>query len=103
MRNGLRRSKKAGHESLNTDQIPIDHEMVAIHTSATKATTVTVLNCPPLVIQNSFHTLCIRRNAGSPSLPRRGVIAGYRALNDPRPTCQNVAALPSTATTRARM
>src|ERR1700730_4194774 len=39
--------------------------LLAIHTNATKAAMMTVLNCPPLVIQNSFHTLCIRRNAGS--------------------------------------
>src|SRR5258708_39673709 len=40
--------------------------LLVIHTNATKTATVTVLSCSPLVIANSFHTLCIRRNAGSP-------------------------------------
>src|SRR5580693_3782911 len=56
------------------------HALLAIQMSATKAATVTVLNCPPLVIQNSFRTDCTRRNAGSPSLLRRGVIADSRAF-----------------------
>src|SRR6266446_4921914 len=42
-----------------------------IHRSATKTATVTILSCPPLVIPNSFHALCITRNAGSQSPFRR--------------------------------
>src|SRR5260370_27750174 len=49
--------------------------LLAINGSAIRTATVIVPSCPPLVIPNSFHTLCIRRNAGS-SLPGRGVIAG---------------------------
>src|SRR5713101_6264266 len=62
--------------------------LLVIHRSATKIVTVTALSCPPLVIPNSFHTICIGRNAGSPSLPGRAVIAGSRALQDPSPSCR---------------
>jgi hypothetical protein len=40
--------------------------LLAIHTNATKAAMMTVLNCPPLVIQNSFHTLCNKTLARHP-------------------------------------
>src|SRR5215217_7939361 len=50
-----------------------------------KTATVIVLNCPPVVIQNAYHPLCLRRNAGAPSPPRGHVIAGSRALQVPCP------------------
>src|SRR6266849_8401806 len=61
---------------------------LVIHRSATKIVTVTVLSCPPLVIPNSFHILCIKRNAGSPSLPGRAVSAGSPALQYPSSSCR---------------
>src|SRR6202011_736132 len=62
--------------------------LLVIYTSATKTATATVLSCPPLAIPNSFHTFCMRRNAGSPSLPKRRVIVGSPALQDASSSCR---------------
>jgi hypothetical protein len=46
------------HASKPTAELPhcAAPALLAIHTSPTKAAMMTVLNFPPLVIQNSFHT-----------------------------------------------
>src|SRR6202035_5823992 len=62
--------------------------LLVVHTSATKTATVTVLSCPPLSIPNSFQALCIRQNAGSPSLTERAVIVHSRPLQDPSSSCR---------------
>src|ERR1700730_8963816 len=51
------------HASKPADVLPhcAAPALLVIHTSATKNKTVTVLNCPPSVILNSFRTLCVRR------------------------------------------